>query len=205
MDRNHVMGLRRVRQILWGIVSWLLFAGSLSAQAADGEQAEVLAKLQRLADDLSKRTLGGVQFWTDELVFRDWRIQQNVLSGHYRLLDGANRRLAAGTFQQCHDQLEAIKKDEGRLDPVEFMQRRTLLERDLEKRKSVSDQKVQRDFDEKRKSIDRTLALQLSGIHRTYKLWAVLLPPIPPLLVGLAVFFQRRAKEREGVSRARLR
>ncbi len=112
---------------------------------------------------------------------------------------------AEDALKSLRDQLEAIKKDEGRLDPVEFMQRRTLLERDLEKRKSVSDQKVQRDFDEKRKSIDRRLALELANIHRTYKLWAVLLPPIPPLLVGLAVFFQRRAKEREGVSRARLR
>jgi ABC-2 type transport system permease protein len=36
-------------------------------------------------------------------------------------------------------------------------------------------------------------------------LWAVLLPPIPPLLVAIVVFFTRRAKEREGVSRSRLR
>ena len=38
-----------------------------------------------------------------------------------------------------------------------------------------------------------------------YKLWAVILPPIPPLLVGLGVYFSRRAKEREGVARSRLR
>jgi ABC-2 type transport system permease protein len=36
-------------------------------------------------------------------------------------------------------------------------------------------------------------------------MWAVVLPPIPPLLVALVVFFTRRAREREGVSRARLR
>jgi len=33
----------------------------------------------------------------------------------------------------------------------------------------------------------------------------VLLPPIPPLLVAIVVFFTRRAREREGVSKARLR
>ena len=38
-----------------------------------------------------------------------------------------------------------------------------------------------------------------------FKLLAVLLPPIPPLLVGLIVFFNRRAREKEGVSKARLR
>jgi ABC-2 type transport system permease protein len=34
---------------------------------------------------------------------------------------------------------------------------------------------------------------------------AVLLPPIPPLVVAFFVFFRRRAREREGVSRSRLR
>jgi hypothetical protein len=28
-------------------------------------------------------------------------------------------------------------------------------------------------------------------------MWAVLLPPIPPLIVGLIVFFNRRSKERD--------
>jgi ABC-2 type transport system permease protein len=31
------------------------------------------------------------------------------------------------------------------------------------------------------------------------------LPPIPPLIVAFIVFFNRRANEREGVSKARLR
>jgi ABC-2 type transport system permease protein len=39
----------------------------------------------------------------------------------------------------------------------------------------------------------------------TYKLWAVILPPIPPLLVAFVVFMRRRLREREGVTRARLR
>ena len=38
-----------------------------------------------------------------------------------------------------------------------------------------------------------------------YKMWAVLLPPIPPLLVAIAVFITRRGGEREGVARSRLR
>jgi ABC-2 type transport system permease protein len=42
-------------------------------------------------------------------------------------------------------------------------------------------------------------------VQDKYKLWAVLLPPIPPLIVAFVVFFNRRANEREGVSKARLR
>jgi hypothetical protein len=34
---------------------------------------------------------------------------------------------------------------------------------------------------------------------------AVLLPPIPPLVVAFLVFFRRRALEREGVAKSRLR
>jgi pimeloyl-ACP methyl ester carboxylesterase len=57
-------------------------------------------------------TLGGKQFWGDELFFHDWHIQRNALTGHYRLLDGRNRRHAWGTFEQCQARLEAIKRDQ---------------------------------------------------------------------------------------------
>ena len=39
----------------------------------------------------------------------------------------------------------------------------------------------------------------------TYQAWAVLVPPIPLLVVALGVFIYRRVKEREGVSSQRLR
>jgi ABC-2 type transport system permease protein len=59
--------------------------------------------------------------------------------------------------------------------------------------------------DRELKQIDRDLALNVRQVQDWYKTAAVLLPPIPPLLVGLYVFFNRRAREREGVSKARLR
>ncbi|MDP1564217.1 MAG: Gldg family protein [Pirellulaceae bacterium] len=45
----------------------------------------------------------------------------------------------------------------------------------------------------------------IQKIQRGYKVMAVLLPPIPPLILGLVVFTRRRLREREGVSKARLR
>jgi pimeloyl-ACP methyl ester carboxylesterase len=62
--------------------------------------------------------MGGVQFWSDDLVFRGWRIQQNALSGHYRLLDDRDFRRAWGTFEQCQARLEELKRDE-KLPPLD--------------------------------------------------------------------------------------
>jgi len=47
-------------------------------------------------------TLGGKQFWGDELVYRTWRIQRHIYTGHCRLLDGDDIRRASGTFEACH-------------------------------------------------------------------------------------------------------
>ncbi len=62
-------------------------------------------------------TLGGKQFWADELFFHDWHIQRNVFSGHCRLLDGYNLRHAWGTFDECRNKLEAIRL-ERHLEPM---------------------------------------------------------------------------------------
>lgn len=45
----------------------------------------------------------------------------------------------------------------------------------------------------------------IQKIQSQYKFLAVVLPPLPPLLVGLVVFVRRRLREREGISRNRLR
>lgn len=63
-------------------------------------------------------TMGGKQFWTDELVFRDWRIQRHAYTGHYRLLDGDNQRRAWGNFTHCRETLEKLKLELS-LPPVE--------------------------------------------------------------------------------------
>lgn len=62
-------------------------------------------------------TLGGKQFWGDEQFFHQWRIQRNVLTGHYRLLDPHDVRHASGTLLDCCDALEKIKLQE-KLPPM---------------------------------------------------------------------------------------
>jgi pimeloyl-ACP methyl ester carboxylesterase len=57
-------------------------------------------------------TLGGKQFWADELFFHEWRIQRNAIDGHYRLLDPHDLRHAWGTYNECRVALERVKREQ---------------------------------------------------------------------------------------------
>ena len=67
--------------------------------------------LVELGKSVPMPTLGGKQFWADELFFHAWRIQRNVVSGHCRLLDGNNVRHAWGTFDHCLDRLSDVRRE----------------------------------------------------------------------------------------------
>jgi len=56
-------------------------------------------------------TLGGRQFWGDVAFRAGFRIQRNVFTGHFRLLDPNDRRYASGTEADCRSALEAIVRD----------------------------------------------------------------------------------------------
>jgi ABC-2 type transport system permease protein len=53
--------------------------------------------------------------------------------------------------------------------------------------------------------VERDLEATVRREQDRQKWLAVLLPPIPPLVVGFFVYFRRRAREREGVAKSRLR
>ncbi|MCE5269275.1 MAG: alpha/beta hydrolase [Planctomycetaceae bacterium] len=62
-------------------------------------------------------TLGGKQFWADQLFFHQWRIQHNTFTGHCRLLDENNFRHAWGAYDDCYAVLQRIKR-ERKLPPM---------------------------------------------------------------------------------------
>lgn len=51
----------------------------------------------------------------------------------------------------------------------------------------------------------RDLEKVVRGVQDRYKLYAAVLPPILPILLGILVYFHRRQGEREGVAKTRLR
>ena len=96
------------RVLSTAILPAMLALAPLALRAEDGLGATT--SLPSLPANPVTKTLGGMQFWSDELVFHDWRIQQNVLTGHYRLLDEHDNRKASGTFDDCKAKLEEIKR-----------------------------------------------------------------------------------------------
>ena len=66
----------------------------------DGDEADDGGLL-----NLRLPTLGGKQFWTDHLWRAGWRIQQNAVTTHWRLLDPDNVRYAWGSRTACEGAL----------------------------------------------------------------------------------------------------
>jgi ABC-2 type transport system permease protein len=91
------------------------------------------------------------------------------------------------------------------LDP---RQKELILQRERLRLESILNANIKRfekDRDSKMKQSERELAAKIRGVQDQYKLLAVLVPPIPPILLAFFVFFNRRKAEREGVSTRRLR
>ena len=93
-------------------------------------------------------------------------------------------------------------------DIIEFQRLRQILEQQV----TVSDQRRQQQIlqiakerREKLLELRRQGELAIASIQNRYKLAALFLPPIPPLLIGIVVFAWRRLQEREGISKTRRR
>lgn len=98
------------------------FAAAMSRVNGDeqrsSEQTDGITDEDTMADPAAgpqpgMMTLGGRQFWGDVYFLRGYRIQQNVFTGHYRLLDASDRRYASGTLEQCHATLKEIREAKG--------------------------------------------------------------------------------------------
>ena len=138
------------------------------------------------------------------------QLQQRTESAH------AKADKARETFQQefenarikaqaAFDQkIQALQKREGvnrQQAAIDVLAAQQQGQRELD----VKLETLKNERDQALKAAQRELDQNIHAVQDKYKLWAILLPPIPPLVVGLIVFFNRRAREREGVSRARLR
>ena len=96
-----VIYLRIVLIVL--VASYIVATGSVAH--AQLEAAPVNEKPEGFPN-LSVRTGGGMQFWTDLRNVSGWRIQQNSETGHCRLIDPSLVRRAWGNFAHCEQSLQ---------------------------------------------------------------------------------------------------
>jgi len=70
---------------------------------------------------------------------------------------------------------------------------------------AVRREKMERERDQKIRDVRRTAEQQVTMIQNRVKVAAVVLPCIPPLIIGIMVFASRRLRERENISKSRLK
>lgn len=94
------------------LACWIvaLAAGGLLAEEKTSPAPFTIPAFQ--APNIPTVTLGGEQFWSDELIRNGWRVQINVMTGHHRLLDNKDVRRAWGTHEQCQMKLAEFTKSE---------------------------------------------------------------------------------------------
>ncbi|MEI8374634.1 MAG: Gldg family protein [Planctomycetota bacterium] len=98
-----------------------------------------------------------------------------------------------------------VEAKKQKLDATAILQKITNESRNLNRKLDEQKNENHQKYNEEIRKIDDAQEATILGMQGTYKLWAVIIPPIPPLLVAAFVFFNRRSKEREGVSKKRLR
>ena len=142
-----------------------------------------------------------------------------------RLDEGKQREIFRAEYESARDEAEADRdktlKDfrervqklqkEGTIDASKFTELQALLqqlqvkEELLNRKLKVNMEKLARDRDKKVAEARFQADRSIRNIQNYYKMLAVGIPPIPPLLIGIIVFVSRRLREREGISKNRLR
>jgi len=110
-------------------------------------------------------------------------------------------------FKEAVDKLQT----EGAIDvskQQELIQRLTeyqMKEAQLARKLEVEDEKLRRERDRNIREARRNTDDKIRQTQNNFKSLAVFLPAIPPLIVGIVVWASRRLREREGISKTRLR
>lgn len=147
------------------------------AQRADENQTEAIKKFK---DEYDK----AVKAEDDEVA----KLQEE----QQKFQEDLGKRQAAGEAIDLNEQLARVRS----------MQLKAAVRASAAEAKK---KQLQLDFNKEQEKIRRNRDLQIQNRQSEVKLWAALLPPIPPLLVGFLVYARRMLREREGMSRKRMR
>jgi ABC-2 type transport system permease protein len=110
-------------------------------------------------------------------------------------------------FQEKFDRLqrEGATDVSKQQEMISLMQQLQIQRAALERKLAIRREKMETERDAKIQASRRDAEAKVLELQNRYKMLAIFLPPIPPLLVGAGVFVTRRVREREGISKSRLR
>lgn len=141
------------------------------------------------------RTLTSIEQWTEEA-----RDQANTARDDFVKKFSSDQEKEQAKLDE-----ELAKIRESSEDERTKMMKLQLVEDTGRQRLEATVDRLKKELDREKKQIDRTLALSVRKVQDRVKFGAVMFPPILPLVLGVLVYFNRRAREHEGVSKNRLR
>jgi ABC-2 type transport system permease protein len=110
----------------------------------------------------------------------------------------------ADAQKRFEEAVAAVDKVPGLSSTAREQQRERVRRRETERlQKQI--ESIESSRSRKIKEISYATDQEVRGVQDRYKLYAILVPPIPPLLLALYVFFRRRGAEQEGIAKTRLR
>ena len=125
------------------------------------------------------------------------------LAERSKFIDESNQEIEK-VRQQFRDKIAELENRTD-LDARAKAQRIEMQRIDFERQRDVQIARLEKQRDREVKQSDRELAAKIQGVQNFYKFCALVLPPIPPILLAFFVFFHRRRAEQEGVDTRRLR
>ena len=88
----------------------------LSDSGKTGEKAKKILDSELSLPNIPFPTMGGEVFWTTEMNYDGWRMQQNMVTKHARIIDPNNIRIAWGTY---NGMVRAMKRVISTMKPIE--------------------------------------------------------------------------------------
>ena len=116
----------------------------------------------------------------------------------------AEMQKEVGEFEKKIEEMESSGSTD-RQAAMQAVQQLASRQRLAQRRLDTKLEQLKRKRDAEIEQVERSLEATIRREQDWQKWLAVMLPPIPPLVVAFFVFFRRRSQEREGVAKSRLR
>ncbi len=184
--RNEIFGERFSR---WQLDNVPFVLNVLDQLAADDRFIDI-RKRRRV-----HRELAAVQRLTEEAKRARSDARKQAKQEFEDLLDTEQKEL---------DQRVTELRNNTTMSNQEKQEKLRILQTSISDRITARKESLDREEEKRYREIDNQMAAQIHQVQDNYKLMAVLLPPIPPLIIAIWVFFYRRTQERESVAASRL-